>query len=90
MKSCARIHNPGVALDRFPAAVLFTKGAASVHVEVVERGAGFHLAVRGPGLAVAEYEFADADAVIAFTSEEQARLAAEGFQLQAIAERRRR
>ena len=75
--------------DRVPSALLFTSGESSVHMEVTERPDGrLHLAVRGPGLAVAEYEFADVETLLAFTRQEERRLTAEGFQLQAIAERR--
>ena len=75
--------------DRVPSALLFTLGESSVHMEVTDRlDGGLHLAVRGPGLAVAEYEFSDVEALLAFTRQEERRLMAEGFQLQAVAERR--
>lgn len=90
-ESRATRDNRGVTdtADRVPSALLFTQGESSVHMEVTERrDGGLHLAVRGPGLAVAEYEFPDLDALLAFTRQEEMRLTAEGFQLQAVAERR--
>lgn len=74
--------------DRLPTAWLFTRGDSSVHMEVIERSRGLHLTVRGPGLAVASYDFADREAFLAFTREQELQLLAAGFQLQAVAERR--
>ena len=60
-----------------------------MHIEVTERRDGrLHLAVRGPGIVVAEYEFSDVESLLAFTRDEEVRLIGEGFQLQAVAERR--
>ena len=74
--------------DRLPTAWLFTQGESSVHMEVTERSRSFHLAVRGPGAAVAGYEFPDRDALLKFAEEKERELVNGGFQLQAVAERR--
>jgi hypothetical protein len=57
-------------------------------MEVTERRNGLHLTVRGPGVAVASYDFQDRDRLLAFTREQELELMSAGFQLQAVAERR--
>lgn len=74
--------------DRLPTAWLFTRGEASVHMEVIERSRGLHLTVRGPGFASAAHDFADRHALLAFTRAQELELRAAGFHLQAVAERR--
>jgi hypothetical protein len=57
-------------------------------MEVTERKGALHLVVRGPGVAVASYDFPDRDRLLEFTREQELELMAAGFQLQAVAERR--
>jgi hypothetical protein len=57
-------------------------------MEVTERRGRLHLTVRGPGLAVADYDFGDSEELLAFANERERELVESGFQLQAIAERR--
>ena len=71
-----------------PTAWLFTRGESSVHIEVLEHPEGLRLVVSGPGLAVASFEFPDRDSVLAFARDKEQELIAQGFQLQAVAERR--
>lgn len=68
---------------------LFTRGVESIHMSVDEQAAGgAALVIRGPGPAVATYDFADAGELTVFAQAQEQRLQGEGFQLQAIAERR--
>jgi hypothetical protein len=55
---------------------------------VDEQEAPAVLVVRGPGTALATYEFPDLKALMEFATLQERRLHDEGFQLQAIAERR--
>ena len=55
---------------------------------VDEQEAQAVLIVRGPGTALATYEFPDVNALMEFAGQQEHRLQGEGFQLQAIAERR--
>ena len=71
-----------------PTAWLFTRGESSVHIEVLERPQGLRLVVSGPGLAVASFDFPDRDSVLEFSRDKEQELVAQGFQLQAVAERR--
>ncbi len=71
-----------------PTAWLFTRGESSVHIELLERRQGLHLMVSGPGFAVASFDFPDHESVLAFTRNKEQELVAQGFQLQAVAERR--
>jgi hypothetical protein len=68
---------------------LFTRGQdTSVHMEVRERRGGLHLTVRGPGLAVESHHFPDRESLMRFVEEQERELVADGFHLQAVAERR--
>ena len=71
-----------------PTGWLFTRGDASVRMSVDERAVGAALIVRGPGTASATYEFPDMNALMEFAALQEEQLQQEGFQLQAIAERR--
>jgi hypothetical protein len=74
--------------DPLPEAWLFTRGDASVHMEVIDRPRGLHLTVTGPGHTVASHDFATRGALLAFTRQQELELLEAGFQLQAISERR--
>jgi hypothetical protein len=67
---------------------LFTRGNASVRMTVEEEPARTVLLVRGPGTAAAAYDFPDLTALMEFAALQESQLQEEGFQLQAIAERR--
>jgi hypothetical protein len=69
---------------------LYTRGDASVSMTVDdESGAdAVVLVVSGPGAAIATYNFPDQTALMQFAEEQEQRLRGEGFNLQAIAERR--
>ena len=55
---------------------------------VVENARGLLLIVRGPGTSSATYHFKNATMLDAFASEMDLTFAADGYQLQAVAERR--
>lgn len=74
--------------DVQPTGWLFTRGNASVRMTVEEGAAGLVLVVRGPGTAAASYDFPHRSALMEFASLQEQQLRQEGFQLQAIAERR--
>ncbi len=74
--------------DVQPTGWLFTRGNASVRMTVEDGAAGLVLVVRGPGTASSSYEFPDRVALMEFASLQDQQLRQEGFQLQAIAERR--
>ena len=82
-----------------PTGWLFTRGDASVRMTVDDQSPGapspgtaapdpLMLIVRGPGTAVATYDFPDMKALMEFAALEEQKLHSAGFQLQAIAERR--
>ena len=73
-------------LDQF--AWLYTRGDESVYMRIEEHGDGFRVIVNGPGWAHASYDFAEPQALEAFTTEYQQQLRSNAFQLQAKAERR--
>lgn len=66
---------------------LYTRGEESV-AATVDHAAGPVLIVRGPGKATATHDFIDLNALMEFAEAEEQRLRDEGFQLQAVAERR--
>ena len=74
--------------DPQPTGWLFTRGDASVRMTVDEQALGVVLIVRGPGTASAAYDFPDLHALMEFAALQEQQLQQEGFQLQAIAERR--
>lgn len=76
----------GAALHR--TAWLFTRGDSSVTMSVSEDDAGIALVVLGPGAATATYRFTHKNALTAFAQGQEQKLLDEGFQLQAVAERR--
>ena len=55
---------------------------------VEDAPAGMVLVVRGPGTVSATYDFPDLSALMEFASLQEQQLRRDGFQLQAIAERR--
>ena len=67
---------------------LFTRGDASITMTVNQDGSGLTLAVLGPGAASATYRFTKMAALIAFADAQEQKFLAEGFHLQAVAERR--
>jgi hypothetical protein len=82
-----------------PTSWLFTRGDSSVRMTVDDQSPGalppgtdrddpLVLIVRGPGTAVATYDFPDMKALMDFAALEERKLQTAGFQLQAIAERR--
>ena len=71
-----------------PTGWLFTRGNASVRMTVEDRPPGAVLVVRGPGTATATYDFPALEALMEFAALQQQQLQQEGFQLQAVAERR--
>jgi hypothetical protein len=76
----------GPALNR--TAWLFTRGDSSVTMSVNEDDSGMALVVLGPGAATATYRFTHKNALTAFAQAQEQKLLDEGFQLQAVAERR--
>ncbi len=76
----------GPALHR--TAWLFIRGDSSVTMSVSEDDAGMALVVLGPGAATATYRFTHKNALTAFAQAQEQKLLDEGFQLQAVAERR--
>ena len=74
--------------DRLPEAWLFTRGNASVHMEVIERPRGLQLTVSGPGHKLASHDFGTRGALLAFTRRQELELLEAGFQLQPSSERR--
>jgi hypothetical protein len=71
-----------------PTGWLFTRGNESVRMTVEDQPSGASLVVRGPGTASAAYQFPTLDALMEFARLQEQQLQREGFQLQAIAERR--
>jgi hypothetical protein len=67
---------------------LFTRGDSSVTMSVNEDKSGLALVVLGPGAASATYRFTQKTALTAFAEAQEQKLLDEGFQLQAVAERR--
>lgn len=78
--------NSAPAIQR--TAWLYTRGTQSVAMAVDEHARGVSLIVRGPGAASATYHFKSAAMLDAFAHEMDRTLAADGYQLQAVAERR--
>jgi len=76
----------GAALHR--TAWLFTRGDSSVTMSVSEDDSGIALVVLGPGADTATYRFTHENALTAFARAQEQKLLDEGFQLQAVAERR--
>ena len=74
--------------EHLPTAWLYTRGEASVHIEVTQRRGTLHVTMSGPGHAVASYTFPDRASLLAFADTQQRELIEQGFQLQAVAERR--
>ena len=71
-----------------PTGWLFTRGNESVRMIVEDQPPGAALVVRGPGTASATYQFPTLDALMEFARLQEQQLQRDGFQLQAIAERR--
>jgi hypothetical protein len=67
---------------------LFTRGRESVRLEVRATPAGVQLIVDGPGAASSTHDFPGGTLVEAFREEYERTLLADGFKLQAVAERR--
>jgi hypothetical protein len=67
---------------------LFTRGDASVTMTITSDPSGIALIVLGPGDSSATYHFTQLAAVTAFAQAQEQKLLAEGFHLQAVAERR--
>ena len=67
---------------------LYTRGDASVHMSLDDQVSPPVLVIRGPGVAVATYDFPDLAELRAFAREQEKRLQDEGFHLAASAERR--
>jgi hypothetical protein len=67
---------------------LFTRGDSSVTMSVTDDASGIALVVRGPGEANATYRFTQRSALTAFAEAQEQKLLDQGFQLQAVAERR--
>jgi hypothetical protein len=74
------------ALHQF--AWLFTRGEESVRLQIHEQGDGFRLAVNGPGTGQASHDFDTMSSLMIFVTNYQEQLRADGFKLQASAERR--
>ena len=69
---------------------LFTRGESSVSMTVEEKPGVVRLLVRGPGTATATYNFPDLTQLMEFARLQERRLHDDGFQLQAVTERRNR
>jgi hypothetical protein len=67
---------------------LYTKEQESVRLTLGSTSAGVQLTIEGPGPARSTYEFPAGTAVDGFRQEYEQRLIADGFKLQAVAERR--
>ena len=80
--------NSAPAIQR--TAWLYTRGTESVAMAVEEHARGVSLIVRGPGTASATYHFQNSTMLDEFASQMDRSFTAEGFQLQAVAERRNR
>jgi hypothetical protein len=68
---------------------LYTRNDESVRLELVTTAAGVQLTIDGPGAARASYDFPPGTTVDAFRQDYEQRLMADGYRLQAVAERRR-
>jgi hypothetical protein len=69
---------------------LFTRGRDSVRVEVVPRGSGATVLVKGPGSKRASYDCVDALDLVRQQAAVEAELAADGFALERFVTERRR
>jgi hypothetical protein len=67
---------------------LYTRNDESVRMELVATGEGVQLTIDGPGASRAAYDFPAGSSIDAFREEYEARLIADGYKLQAVAERR--
>jgi hypothetical protein len=67
---------------------LFTKDQRSVRFELTTRPDGVQLTIEGPGDARSTHDFPPGTSVESFRQEYEQRLLAEGYKLQAVAERR--
>jgi hypothetical protein len=67
---------------------LYTRNEESVRLELVATGTGVQLTIDGPGAARATYDFPAGTAVERFREEYEQKLMADGYKLQAVAERR--
>ena len=67
---------------------LFTRDQESVRLELSHSSGGVQLTVDGPGAATATYDFPVGTSVDAFRQDYEQKLLADGFKLQAVAERR--
>ena len=67
---------------------LYTRGGQSVTMAVDENPLGVSLIIRGPGPASTTYDFRDPAELDSFAQEMDRTFTGEGYQLQAVAERR--
>ena len=67
---------------------LYTRNDESVRMELVTTAAGVRLTIDGPGAARAAHDFPPGTSVDAFRQDYENKLIADGFKLQAVAERR--
>jgi hypothetical protein len=81
------VTSPLHPLDR--TAWLYTRADASVAMTVDDHDDGFTLVIRGPGRSGATHEFATPEELATFVHDRELHLLADGFQLQAVVERRR-
>src|SRR5688572_17708588 len=68
---------------------LFTRGSTSVRLWRAENGDGWRLFLNGPGIEVAVHEFPELTACMKRQADIERRLAAAGFLLAVLSERRR-
>ena len=73
-----------------PVAWLFTKDQSAVRIELRTSSQGATLTISGPEAAGQVYEFSVESEAEVFRADYERQLAAEGFKLQAVSERRRR
>jgi hypothetical protein len=67
---------------------LFTRGDSSVTMTVNRDGSDLSLVILGPGAASATYRFTKMAALVPFAEAQEQKFLADGFHLQAVAERR--
>ena len=76
----------GDAVEQF--AYLYTREEASVHISVHRHFDGCRVSINGPLLAQAVHQFPTLESAEAFVTRFREQIAADGFRLQASAERR--
>ena len=67
---------------------LFTKDGESVRLEIVDTNEGVQLVIEGPSAHNHKYDFPAGTAMEGFRREYEDKLLADGYRLQAVAERR--